>query len=371
MKPQSDSLVEVSGCGRKQVVRRVITTRGLSFDTDLNDAQPEGPQARVARSNAVLNPQQIFARSLASIVRISTPSGQGSGFVVGASGLVVTSLHVVAGESEVKVESMRGDEWPVVRIEGYNRDADLVVIRTHGEAPALPISQGPYPPQGSNIVAIGHPLGLQATLSNGLISGVRSWKDEVDVLQISAPISPGSSGGPIFNDRGEVIGLATFILKGGEGLGFAIPIRYLQALATHLNPMPLKQFAAETVREADPDEVQLPPTVLDKCPAEELASVLKKVEGALSAADPLRDDRNYQAVYYVLQGAIEEITQKHSTKCTELGTFLARKKKQADDLDSHLEKALVLGVAMESLQSDLRRRTHEKEADGKDKPKAP
>src|SRR6201999_60661 len=80
---------------------------------------------------------------------------------------------------------------------------------------------------GDSVVAIGNPLGLENTVSNGLISARRKFDEGVEVLQISAPIAPGSSGGPIFNDHGEVIGIATAILEEGQNLNFGMPVAYL------------------------------------------------------------------------------------------------------------------------------------------------
>src|SRR5207253_1777785 len=104
---------------------------------------------------------------------------------------------------------------------------------------------------GEEVVAIGNPLSLESTVSNGIVSGIRAVKEDSDkYLQITAPISPGSSGGPLFNTAGEVIGITTLHLKGGENLNFAIPIndakRLLRTNSSRLQNLPDELDTAHT-----------------------------------------------------------------------------------------------------------------------------
>ena len=96
---------------------------------------------------------------------------------------------------------------------------------------------------GDPVVAIGNPMGLEDTVSNGLVSARRKVEGGLEVLQVSAPIAPGSSGGPIFNERGEVIGVATAVVEGGQNLAFGMPIRYLAPMIEKPAPMPFAEFA--------------------------------------------------------------------------------------------------------------------------------
>src|SRR5665811_1225006 len=100
---------------------------------------------------------------------------------------------------------------------------------------------------GDSVLAIGHPLGLEDTVSNGLISAVRHVHANLDVLQVSAPIAPGSSGGPLFNDRGEVIGVATAFMNAGQNLNFGLPSKYVKELVDNPHPISMSLFSAAMV----------------------------------------------------------------------------------------------------------------------------
>ncbi len=129
---------------------------------------------------------------------------------------------------------------------------DLAIIKIHGKTfPALTLGNSDQIQVGEEVVAIGNPLGLELTVSNGILSGVRQTKEEGTFLQTTAPISHGSSGGPLFNMSGEVIGINTLYLEGGENLNFAIPVndakRLLLNQSAKLQALP---------NEAEPEEIQ-------------------------------------------------------------------------------------------------------------------
>jgi S1-C subfamily serine protease len=168
---------------------------------------------------------------LPSLARISTDTGLGSGFVVG-DGLVATNLHVIAGASDAKV-SIDGRDFPVAGVVGYHAERDLAILRIEGagKLPVVRLRKTDSLLQGEKIVTLGNPLGLDATVSDGVLSAIRRYEDTGDtVLQISAPISPGSSGGPVADENGNVVGVSTFLLKGGQNLNFAVPADYLTEL---------------------------------------------------------------------------------------------------------------------------------------------
>ena len=105
----------------------------------------------------------------------------------------------------------------MVEVWNGDRQRDLVILRIQAQKlPILALGDSNAIRPGDAVVAIGHPLGLEDTVSNGLVSAIRKVDADMTVLQISAPIAPGSSGGPIFNDHGEVIGVATAIMLGGQ-----------------------------------------------------------------------------------------------------------------------------------------------------------
>jgi hypothetical protein len=154
------------------------------------------------------------------------PIGQGSGFFVSKDGLVVTNYHVIAEGNSAVVKLPDGAFYAVDGVLSSDKARDIAIIKVHGQNfRALPLGNSDRVQVGEEVVAIGSPLSLESTVSNGIVSGIRTAEDLGGrFLQVTAPISPGSSGGPLFNMTGEVIGITTLYIKGGENLNFAIPI---------------------------------------------------------------------------------------------------------------------------------------------------
>jgi S1-C subfamily serine protease len=154
------------------------------------------------------------------------PIALGSGFLISNDGAILTNYHVIAEGSSAVVKFPDGTFYVVDGVLASNRARDVAVIKVHGENfRALTLGNSDQLQVGEEVVAIGNPLSLESTVSSGIVSGIRTIENEGGkYLQISAPISPGSSGGPLFNMAGEVIGITTMYLKGGENLNFAIPI---------------------------------------------------------------------------------------------------------------------------------------------------
>jgi serine protease Do len=154
------------------------------------------------------------------------PLGQGSGFLYGADELVVTNHHVLDKASFARIKLSNKKMVPVARVHAVDEQGDLMMVSLGTiaeEAVSLPVNRE-MPEVGSDIVVIGSPLGLEMTVSQGIVSAVREveWFPE-RIMQISAPISPGSSGGPVFNMKGEVVGVVMSQMVNGQNLNFAIP----------------------------------------------------------------------------------------------------------------------------------------------------
>ena len=154
------------------------------------------------------------------------PVAQGTGFLVSTDGRIVTNYHVIKGASSAIVKLPDGAFYDVDGVVAFDKTRDLAVIKAHGQNfRVVTLGNSDRVQVGEEIVAIGSPLSLESTVSNGIVSGIRTIKEEGGkFLQITAPISPGSSGGPLFNMAGEVVGVTTLYLKGGENLNFAVPI---------------------------------------------------------------------------------------------------------------------------------------------------
>jgi tetratricopeptide (TPR) repeat protein len=151
--------------------------------------------------------------------------GQGSGFFISQNGDVITNYHVLQGVSRAVIRA--GDEkiYPVKRVVAEDREADLIRVSVDiAERTVPPLSISTSLPQvGERIVVIGTPLGLEKTVSDGIVAAVREIPDFGKIIQLTAPISQGSSGSPVVNMKGEVVGIATFIILAGQNLNFAIP----------------------------------------------------------------------------------------------------------------------------------------------------
>jgi len=141
--------------------------------------------------------------------------------------VLVTNAHVVIGPGHIRAR-FGSDLYssPELEVQYVDTDADLAVLRlakVPQRSPAIRLRTGTLPDVGERVFAIGNPQGLERTFSEGVISGVRSLAEIGLVVQHTAPISPGSSGGALFDDKGELVGLTVAYLKDGQNLNFAIP----------------------------------------------------------------------------------------------------------------------------------------------------
>lgn len=157
--------------------------------------------------------------------------GQGSGFIIDPKGIILTNAHVVSGADTVMVSLRDGRNFEG-KVRGIDRVSDLAVVKIDGKnLPTAPLGNSSQLEIGDWAIALGNPLGLDNTVTLGIISTLNRSSAQVgipdlrlDFIQTDAAINPGNSGGPLLNERGEVIGINTAIRAGAEGIGFAIPI---------------------------------------------------------------------------------------------------------------------------------------------------
>ncbi|MBI2678340.1 MAG: trypsin-like peptidase domain-containing protein [Candidatus Koribacter versatilis] len=163
----------------------------------------------------------------------------GTGVFVNGTGLMLTNFHVVDGTDAVAVQMSDGSVRAVSSARAYDVDNDLVLLQVdmRQSIPSV-LGDSDRIVVGEPIVVISNPEGLEQTVTNGLVSGIRSLGGRT-LLQISAPISSGSSGGPVYNMRGEVIGLAVASLETGQNLNFAVPINYSRPLLLSKMTIPI------------------------------------------------------------------------------------------------------------------------------------
>ena len=194
------------------------------------------------------SPQQIAKKALASTVLLvmedanGQPLSLGSGFFV-KNGQVATNLHVVKGASRgyAKLVNQK-TKYDIEGITAVDVERDLVILKISvPEAQVISLGDSDTVQVGTPIYAVGNPRGLEGTFSQGIISSIRKVGTD-KILQLTAPISPGSSGGPVLNDKGHVIGVSVATFRGGQNLNFAIPSNYLKKLMEHIGPAkPLSQ----------------------------------------------------------------------------------------------------------------------------------
>jgi len=185
--------------------------------------------------------RQFFGPGMPDVPRERTVRGEGSGFIVGADGRILTNAHVVDGATEVRVTLRDGREFEG-RVLGTDPVTDVAVVKIEADdLPTVDLGDSERLRPGEMAIAIGNPLGLENTVTMGIISATgRSSSDigapdkRVSFIQTDAAINPGNSGGPLLNQRGEVIGMNTAIIQGAQGLGFAIPINRVENIADQL-----------------------------------------------------------------------------------------------------------------------------------------
>lgn len=188
----------------------------------------------------------------ASVVGVRSTSGAGTGFVVSRSGLVVTNLHVVGYDENVILRRVDGDEVAAKIIWAHTR-LDIAILCATGEVgPPLKIGDSATVAQGMSVVAIGHPLDLDFTVTKGIISATCRKLDiprlrGVEFLQTDAAINPGNSGGPLLDSKGRVLGVNTAGHGGGANLSFAVPVHSFYEELVRLVKLPPEELAEHPV----------------------------------------------------------------------------------------------------------------------------
>jgi serine protease Do len=210
-----------------------------------------------------------------AVVQVRTPGGLGSGFFINSDGYLITNFHVIEGETEISVEvyhQMNGqldrETYRQVKIIAINKFRDLALLHiedknapkfkhiTLGSSDALSV--------GDSVFAVGSPLGLERTVTQGILSTkTRELEGEL-YLQTTAQINPGNSGGPLFNLAGEVVGVTNMKITFGEGLGFAIPVELVKNFLDHRDA-----FAYSTDNPNNPYRYLEPPSRTNQKKGEE------------------------------------------------------------------------------------------------------
>ncbi len=203
-----------------------------------SDAAPvETPRAK-KEERETMPPADLFKKWAPSVVTIQTGgrfgAGSGTGFIVDAKGIVVTNHHVIRGSEAVSVKLMDGRWADEVELLAEDEKLDIAILKITSRIKlnAVELGDSDAVTVGERAISIGNPLGLEHTLTDGLVSA-RRLKDGRKMIQVSTPVSPGNSGGPLFNAYGEVIGVTSESMSTrgyGENLGMAVAINHVKPL---------------------------------------------------------------------------------------------------------------------------------------------
>ncbi len=176
-----------------------------------------------------MDSKEIINNYQKAIIQIATQTGTGTGFYLKEYDIIVTNSHVVGDDAEVTIAGKSFDR-ALSRVWYTDRKHDLAFLQPPQNVDFPEIRLGSYEnlKDGDPVIAIGHPYGLSYSATQGVISKVDRIRDGLRFIQIDAAINPGNSGGPLVNYNADVIGINSFIIRGGDNLGFALPVNYLR-----------------------------------------------------------------------------------------------------------------------------------------------
>lgn len=309
----------------------------------------------------------LFEKVSPTVVVIKTYSedgleiGQGSGFMINDDGIIATNYHVIDGAKMIIVSGLGEEPVYAKHVLKSDPEWDIALIKVPGaKYNSISLNEIKKAKVGSRTVAIGSPYGLSNTISEGIISGVREYYGK-SLIQITNPISSGSSGGALLTIKGELIGITTLVIDGGQNLNFAVPASELKRLydsseksdkITLKKKIELseeeKKFFADTM-----DIVAFQKKVEANC--NNLEGIYNVINDAISIGAPTYNAGNHVGCYRIYEGACYKILQKFSDDCPAACDAIAVGLKQAENNLGAIDKAwtlrqtfdLILGVPTE------------------------
>lgn len=185
----------------------------------------------ILKASASADFSGIIEKAVKSVVTIRTDFSQGTGFIVDEEGYVVTNAHIMEGARAAGIITYDGNLHQV-RLIGKNELMDIILLKieTEGTYEPLELADSNYAQVGEKVIAIGNPLGLQFSVTEGIVSAIhREGINKIKAyIQTDAALNPGNSGGPLINKQGKVVGINNFKIGGVEGLGFALESNYVK-----------------------------------------------------------------------------------------------------------------------------------------------
>ena len=245
---KSDAVVVDLGYTVLVVPRNAIARILKATETNAPAAVPVAATGQfytaTTKVSAARDVSSLVKQNGEAVVQVKTPGGLGSGFFINDEGYLITNFHVIEGETEISVEvyhqlggQLDRETYRAVKIIAINKFHDLALlhIEDKGAPKFKPILLGSSDALnvGDGVFAIGSPLGLERTVTQGILSTKTRQLEGELYLQTSTQINPGNSGGPLFNLAGEVVGVTNMKITFGEGLGFAIPVELVKNFLDH------------------------------------------------------------------------------------------------------------------------------------------
>ncbi|HEY9886829.1 MAG TPA: HhoA/HhoB/HtrA family serine endopeptidase [Candidatus Obscuribacterales bacterium] len=269
--------------------------------------------------------RRFFGDEVPSLPSEPFQQGTGSGFIISADGRIITNAHVVEGATKVTVTLTDGRTFAGTVV-GTDKVTDVAAVKIDAQAmPVVAFGRTSDLSPGQWAIAIGNPLGLDNTVTAGIISALGRSSSEVGIpdkrvqfIQTDAAINPGNSGGPLLNDRGEVIGMNTAIRKDAQGLGFAIPVETFNRIAKQLFETgevqhPYLGVQMVLLTPANRDRINADPTMNLKVNDDQGVLIVRVMEGTPAEAGGLqmgdiivRVNRNAVATPADVQAQVDE-----------------------------------------------------------------
>ena len=207
-----------------------------------NDLGSINQEFSLLKASASSDFSGIIEDSIKSVVTIRTDVSQGTGFIVTEDGYIVTNAHVLSGASRLYCLDYQQEKLTTDLI-GYNLDYDIALLKINGTFEKIEFGDSDNIQLGEKVIAIGNPLGLQFSVTEGIVSGIHrpGLNQEPAYIQTDAALNPGNSGGPLINKKGKVIGINNFKLGTGENLGFALESNYIKNVLNAISEKILNQ----------------------------------------------------------------------------------------------------------------------------------
>jgi len=231
-----DSKIQDTQSKISELSENLLQTK-QNIEADLKASKEE---ISLLKASASADFSGVIEDAIPSVVTIRTDVAQGTGFLITDDGYIVTNAHVLADSKGYLAENIQAityeSETLSVEFIGFDGEFDIALLKISGNYNSIELGDSDNIQIGEKVIAIGNPLGLQFSVSEGIVSAVdREGSNKIKAyIQTDAALNPGNSGGPLINKQGKVIGINNFKVSGGESLGFALESNYIKEVVNSI-----------------------------------------------------------------------------------------------------------------------------------------